>query len=484
MKEKTFLKGAFILSCGGFISKAIGAVYRVLLLGLIGATGMGRYQMIYPLYALLLTLSSAGIPSALSGWIAERGTTGEGNALLFRKAIKAIGLIGAIGTIGMLGLAPLFSFLQGGNLAWGYVALAPAVFLVAIIAVFRGYLQGKSRMLPTAVSEVIEQSVKVALGLLVAYLYRGDLEKLVPMLLFAVTISEGVALLYLWGKVRKTPREKGNEKSLPYKSLLKRSVPVTVSCLLLPVCTMIESVLIVRLLAYHTSEGVRLYGLFSGGVVSLVQLSSSVCYGFAVATIPTMSATSDVQLRRKKGAYAVGVTAIFGGLFTLGLLFFAPIIVKILFSSLDKASQALLVRLIRLSAPSAILLPITQTLASCLTGQGKAKIGARNMAFAVAVRLLLDFLLIGRKKFSIYGAVIASNVGYLVAFFLDLVYNLIITKRKGDQNDYGSEPWDSSRGFDGKGETRDLRRGRGACAHRSHKVLSNGGGFRGKTSDS
>ena len=207
-KKGSFIKGAATIAAGGFIAKIIGALYRIPLTNLIGGHGLGLYQMVYPVYCLLLTVSATGIPSSIAKLTAERLGKGEGDKPLFRTAMKLFLLIGLIGTALMCMLAPLLSRAQGSEeVRAGYYALAPSVLLVSAISVFRGWFQGKNKMLPTAVSEITEQVIKVGFGLLFAYLYRGNVQKAVVFLLLAVFTCIGV-LRYCGGK--RTERSGGN----------------------------------------------------------------------------------------------------------------------------------------------------------------------------------------------------------------------------------------------------------------------------------
>ena len=199
MERKEFIKGAVWITVGGFVSKLIGALYRIPLTNLIGGYGIGLYQMIYPFYCLLLTLSATGIPSAVSALTASELAKGSNARNTLSPAMKLFAFIGGIGTILMLLLSGTLAKAQGETaLVGGYITLAPSVFLVSILAVFRGWLQGKGNMKPTAISEILEQIIKVCIGLLFAYLYRGNIQKSVTALLFAVTVSELCAVCYMF----------------------------------------------------------------------------------------------------------------------------------------------------------------------------------------------------------------------------------------------------------------------------------------------
>lgn len=152
---------------GGFIAKLIGALYRIPLTNLIGGYGMGLYQMVYPFYCLLLTVSATGIPSSIAKMTAEKRARGISDKGVLKSALILFLSIGAVGALLMTALAPVLSRAQDyPDLKSGYIALAPSVFLVSAISVFRGWFQGENKMFPTALSEVTEQVVKVGLGLL------------------------------------------------------------------------------------------------------------------------------------------------------------------------------------------------------------------------------------------------------------------------------------------------------------------------------
>lgn len=465
-EKREFLRHAAVLSLSGFIAKLIGAAYRVPLANLVGGYGIGLYQMVYPVYSLLLTLSATGIPTAISKLVSERRALGVSERSVFLSALKLFALIGGVGTLMMAILAPVLSAAQGtGEILSGYLALAPSVFLVSLIAVFRGYFQGGQQMFPTAFSEIAEQLIKVLFGLLFAYLYRGNTVKAVTFLLFAVTVSEAGSLVFMLLFYRHSARlanrhanrHAAHRSALPLtapqtpkpfqegkhkvKDLLSLTVPVTLSTAILPLCGLVESVLIVRLLRTYVPNAVSLYGLFSGGAVTVVNLPVSVAHGLASASVVSVSAAyarGDRPTARRKIFFALFWTALFGLCSMLGLLVLARPAARLLFAALPDNEIKILVRLIRIYSVSALFLPCAQTLSACLTGLGKPKKAAWSMSIAVALRLVLDVLLVGVQKFSVYGLAIAADVCYLVAFLGNLVYNLIITSMRRRANDYGS----------------------------------------------
>lgn len=451
-KKGSFLKGAVLIASGGLLAKIIGALYRIPLTNLIGGHGIGLYQLVYPVYCLLLTVSATGIPSSIAKLTAEKLGRGESDKPLFKTALRLFLWIGLIGSLLMVALAPLLASLQGSReVTGGYFTLAPSVLLVSAISVLRGFFQGRNDMFPTAISEVIEQAVKVAFGLFFAYIFRDDIPKAVVFLLLSVSISELVALLVMIALYKLSPARKERGKDggrVAAKTILHTSIPVTLSALLIPFSTLVDSVLAVRLLSAYAPDPVALYGLFSGGAVTVINLPVSVCYGIAAASIPAV-ATAKAQAEdagaerktsvRKKIFFSFGITLLVSIPAAFGLYYFAEPVSKMIFRSLKGEELQTLVALIKTFAVSAFTLSCVQTLSACLTAQGKPQYAAVSMAIGMAVKTAVYVVLLKNAQISVFGLAYATNIGYLVAFLLNFVYNLKVSKSKRSKaNDNGN----------------------------------------------
>ena len=137
------------------------------------------------------------------------------------------------------------------------------------------------------------------------------------------------------------------------------------------------------------------------------------------------------------------------------LFFFSPLAVRILYRALASEEKLVLVRLVKIFCISAVFSSGAQTLSACLTAQGEPKHSLLSASVSSLVRLVLDIALVSSAKISVYGAAISANVGYFVAFFMDLLYNISITKRRKNANDNGSG-FGCRRGrFNGKRKTSD-----------------------------
>ncbi|MDR1917440.1 MAG: oligosaccharide flippase family protein, partial [Christensenellaceae bacterium] len=199
-KSKTgFVKGAVILAVAGVICRLLGVVFRIPLSNIIGNYGIGLYQLVFPLYSLLLIISSAGVPVAISKMVArERDNKPKCKKILFNStvALSAVGLVLAV--LFAVFCKPIAGF-QGKSEIWTlYLAIAPSVFFVCFISAFRGYFQGLNNMLPTAISQIVEQIVKVGAGLTLAFiLVKQSVLLAVFGAILAVSISELTATIFL-----------------------------------------------------------------------------------------------------------------------------------------------------------------------------------------------------------------------------------------------------------------------------------------------
>ncbi len=435
--KSSFLKGAAWIAAGGFIAKLIGALYRIPLTNLIGGRGLGLYQLVYPVYCLLLTVSATGIPSSIAKLTAERVAKGGDDRAVLKTAMKLFLWIGLAGTLVMAATAPFLSSAQGsGEVLGGYYALAPSVLLVSAISVFRGWFQGRNRMFPTALSEITEQGVKVGFGLLFAYLFRDDIEKAVVFLLLAVSLSELATLFLMLFLYKRTPAPREEKKDggrVAVKTVLKLSIPVTFSSILLPLSGLLDSVLAPRLLGAYASDAVTLYGLFAGGAVTVINLPVSVCYGIAAASVPRVAMAGQSRGKnsaRRRVLFSLSITFAVGAASAAGLYLFAEPAAKIIFRSLADDELSLLIELIRAFSVSALTLSCVQTLSACLTAQGKPQYAALSMLIALTVKTGIYAYLLQDSQISVFGLVYATNIAYAVAFLLDLLYNMYITRRK------------------------------------------------------
>ena len=417
------------LGGGAFISKVLGAIYRIPLTNLLGGYGLGLYQMVFPVYSLLLDFSGAGVPSALSSLIAKKEDKESYAYLYLKTAIKLLFLVGAIGSLIMLIFARPISLLQGNkNASKAYLYLAPAVFAVALICAFRGYFQGLMDMKPTAISQVIEQAIKVLLGLTFVKMLLPNIENAVAGATFAITLSEFCALIYLVlvYSLKKRRKKSANLKILINdfalkKEIIKSAIPITLISMVIPFSHFIDSFLIVNVLSVYRQDAIALYGILSGACLTVINLPVSLCYGVSTVSIPSVSSLKSEQERKEKAKKVLYLTLAFSLPCALFCCFFSPFIVNLLFKGLSFVEKSVAISLLRLLSPSILLLSVVQTQNAVLIGKGQSFKPIISLSVGVAVKILLNIILLKNPRINIYGSVVALIACYFVACLINLM---------------------------------------------------------------
>ncbi len=437
-KKQSFIQGALIISLGGFISKILGALYRIPLTNILGGEGMGIYQMVYPLYCILLTVSASGIPTGIARLISSGNGTGAE-----KRAFMLYGLIGVAGTFLMYALAgPLASVQHESAIRLCCVMLCPSVFFVSMLSVVRGYFQGRGNMYPTAVTEVSEQLIKVALGCTLAYIFRHDMNLAVASTLFAVTVSEAVSTLIAvyWYRRNRTVQPLFRVASVSYGAILGYTVPLTFTAIAMPVSQLVESIVAVNLLRNITDGATSLYGIFSGCAITIINLPVSVTYGLAAASVPQISPLAekgDEEGAKNKAFKALLLTFAISAPAAVALYVFAPLASRLIFSSLGEGEKELLVRLVRIMAVNAVSLSLVQTSSACLTSLGSPIKSTVTQWISAVLRVAVTAVLIAFTSLSISGAAISANCSYLVAGLINFWYIIRYKKKKSRED--GSE---------------------------------------------
>lgn len=435
MKKQGFIKGALIISVGGFISKLLGAVYRIPLVAYLGSEGMGIYQLVYPLYCILLTVSASGIPTGIARLISSGGYGAE------KRAFFLYGGIGLIGSLLMYMLAVPLSLAQGEEgVAICCRLLSPSVFFVAFISIVRGYFQGKGNMFPTAFSEVMEQGVKVAAGIALASFYRGNVVRATAAAVFAVTLSEAVTcitviIVYLTSQPIIKPLFK--IKQVSAKGIFAYTLPLTFSAIAVPVSQLFESMAVVNILRATAEDATSIYGIFSGCAVTVINLPVSITYGLAAASVPLISplaAKGDYKGAMANVKKSILYTALISVPFVIALLVFAPLAAKIIFPSLSAEEKTLLIKLIRVMSINALTSSVMQTSSACITSLGKPLHGVVTQWTTSLLRVALSALLVAATPLSVVGAALSANVCYFVAVIINLCYIIRIKNTKGHTN--------------------------------------------------
>lgn len=440
--SKGVVKGALVLCISALICKFIGIFYRIPLTNIIGAEGIGLYQLVFPIYSLLLILSSNALPVAISKIVSQKIKEQDFSyvAKLKKVAINFFGLFGFVLTVLLMLFAKQISSLQGNESAFiGYIAIAPSVFLVSILSVYRGIFQGFKDMKPTGYSQVIEQVVKLVLGLfLPIYFSSYGLAFQVGMALVGVTISEFIALIYiivLFYFFKKT-KIKTNIISLnnaKYKDilkvLLKTTFPIMLANCIIPLCVVIESFLIINGLVYvgyNILYATQVYGVYSGVVTTLINVPIVLASSIGVALVPHISAenkSNDVTVNTSKDnkEKSSALYQSFNNCVKLGLIiaipsalffcFFSFFIIRLLYPTLEFELQNLSALLLIFSSINIVSLSFTYICSSYLQALGNLYEPVICMSIMNFLRLIISFIAL--IKFGILSFIAFSAFVYI-----------------------------------------------------------------------
>lgn len=432
-RQKAMRMGALTLGVGAIISKILGAVYRIPLISIIGGEGVGIYQLVFPVYTVLLDFAGGAFPSAISKIVSSfHGEDSKKRSYsLFKSALWLCTVLGGVASLLMIIFAKPLASAQGDSRAYiSYIFLAPAVFFVALISCYRGYFQGLMDMKPTAKSQVIEQTVKLIFGLSFAKLFMPNLSLSAGGATLAVTVSEVVAFLYVFSlfKRRKitgeSPKKEENRKNI--KTLIKIAVPITLIGIAIPFSQVIDSFLMVNIMGKYRSDATMLYGLLSGASMTVINLPVSVCYGISASVIPAVSGEREGE-KQKSAQNAMLLTLAVSVISAVAVYFLSPFAVKILFRGLRNSEAEITVRLIRLLSPSVALLSLIQTSNGALIGMNKVYSPLISLGGGIIVKTVINLLLLPNPTLNVFGGAIAINACY---FFTCLV-NLILLISNG-----------------------------------------------------
>ena len=429
-KKKSLLRGGVVLTFFGIFAKFIGMFYRIPLTNILGAKGMGVYQMIFPVYALLVSVTSTAVPILVS----RNMNALEDDRLkkgFFTETLKHSLLAGAFFGLMLIVGAKLLGFLQGNDsVEYGYYIIAPAVFFVSVLSAFRGWFNASLNTLHTALTSVFEQAFKLS-GILAAYLVKATGFAAVMIALSGIVLSELIACVYalILFFVKGGRFERGIIK-IPVSAFLGASIPLTIGGLVFPIALFADSILVVRFLELSGMEhgmAISEYGIFSGAVGTLINVPASLAISFAITMIPVVARHK--KERNIEGIKQGEMSALKAVLMialpsTVALFVVAKPLMGFLYPRFTLEEQTQAVFLLRISVLQIPIISVLQLYGAYLQALDKGVISARNMLIAGIVKLAVNFSAI---KIGIIGIVIANTLCYVVCAALDIYYGRVLS---------------------------------------------------------
>lgn len=456
-KNRSFVKMAAILAMAGILVRVIGFLYRLPLTNMIGDEGNGIYAAGYNIYNFFLIMSSAGLPVAISRMVAEKLALEEySNA----KRIFKVSLFMA-GGLSLFFCALMFFGTYGFKIwcernghedylmyksVYCLFSLSPTIFIVGLMAVFRGYFQGFQTTVPTSVSQVVEQVFNAVFSVLLAWLWMkfgveygaaggtagtgvGALFGLVCLVVFFFSTRESRRKIYEEDKKKYTLESAGTIT----KNLVKIAVPIITGTAIFSMTNFVDMAMVESRLAaagFDPDTITKLYGQLNGKYVTISTMPVSISTAIATAVIPSIAlslARKEKEVVRTKVDTALRVTMIVSIPAACGLGVLGSPILKMLFPRHSEGGS-----LITAGALSVVFLALSQISTGVLQGIGEVKKPAFNALWGALIKIPCNFIFIAIPSINIIGAIISTTVCYALCSFLNFKALVKATKVRPD----------------------------------------------------
>lgn len=452
-KKSTFFGGAAILTISAILVKLIGAIYKIPLGNILTDEAMGDFNAAYNIYNFFLTISTAGLPVALSKTVSEAHTLGRGNQMnrVFRVAFITFLVLGGVGFL----LLSVFCkpmagvVLSNPKAVYCVLALSPSVLCVCVMSAFRGYFQGRFDMTPTGVSQIIESFLKLAVGLSLAMFimnmaiepedYRNRMAAAGAMV--GVSVGSVVALVYLVITFLRK-RDKAAYHDRPesdgtiFRNLMRIAIPITLGAASTSIVTLVDTNLVMDQLqnVFVKVHGMAedpaldsarsLYGIYSK-CMSIYNLPFSMMVPLTASIIPAVSACR--ARRDRLGAQKITESSMRIGMLLampmgVGLFALGEPIITTIFPAINGEVAGPLMSMLGLAA---VFVSIQLLCNSILQANGMVNLPIAVVIIGGVVKLVVNYTLVGNPDILINGA----PIGTLSCFVVESVLEMLIIKR-------------------------------------------------------
>jgi len=431
LKKQSLVQGAFVLTIAAFISKILVLVNSIVQARVLGSEGIGLKMMVMPFMGLMVTLTTIGLPVAISRLVAEADAQRNG-AKVKKILIVASTLTGSLSIV-VVSLAIFCGnvlssyFLIDSRSYYSFMALIPIIPIMAVSGVLKGYFRGMQTMNPMAVSQVIEQIIRIGFTyFLVLRLIPYGIEYAAAGAVLSSVIGEALSLLYLivvfklshQTKVRIPTWNKISKGRDILAKLLQTALPTTGNGLIFSVSKAIQPIIITKSLAVAGVSAVMItkdYGMLTGFVMPLLFFPGFINQALGVTLVPAISeakATNNIKLIHRRLHQAICVALSVGVPSTTILYLFAQELMTVIYKSQQAAPY------LKFIAPFFLFYYLQTPLQSALVGMGHAKAAMFNNMISKGTTLLLIYPLCANLKLGMYGVILAVSIGVILETLL------------------------------------------------------------------
>ena len=434
-KKQSFLHGTMLLAMATAIVKVIGALYKIPLNAIIGEQGFGYYSTAYEIYTVLLMISTAGLPVAMSRMISQASSLGNYRQVrkIYTVSRTIFLSLGLIGTLLMTLFCKQLAAFQEQPDAWAAIGtLGPCCFLICLMSTYRGFFQGQSNMLPTSISQVLEAICKLIVGIAAALLikfYWHSIPLAAGGAIFGVTMSCLISSFYLNRCFRKafkempaSAEEVTSGKDIA-KGLLAIAIPITIGSAGLQILTVLETkIYMSQLLTFLTQDQADTQKGIYNMTQTIFNMPCAFITPITISIIPAITAqitSGDKKAARITEESAVRVTGLISAPCAVGLAVLAEPVTGLLggYAGEKLALSTSLMTILGICIVFNALVLLTNAI---MQAHGHVNLPVINMFIGGAVKLIAVFVLTGNENIGILGTPIGSLLCYLCITVLNL----------------------------------------------------------------
>lgn len=415
MKKNKFITSTIILIIGGFITKLLGMLIKIVMTRLVGTEGIGLYMLVNPTFILFVAIAVLGMPTAISKLVAEEK---RNNRKIIFSAVPIVLLLNLILMITIILSAKFISnnLLHEPRTYYSILMMAFVLPFISISSILRGYFFGKQKMLPHVISNIVEDVVKLIILIfcIPMYMIKG-LEYAVAFLIISSVLSELasiIALLFFLPKDFKLSKNDIKPDSNNIKDIMNISLPATGSRLIGSIGLFFEPIIMTYILlkvGYDNNFIITEYGILNGYVMPLILLPSFFTQAISQALLPVVSnsySRNEKTYTKKKITQAIFFSLLIGIPATIIFIVWPEIPLKLIYNTNEGINY------IKFLAPIVLLHYIQAPLTSAMQAMGKAKEAMKGTLIGTIIKTLT--LIIGcYSKIGLWGLVIASSLNII-----------------------------------------------------------------------
>ena len=434
-KKQNFLQGTALLAMATAIVKIIGAFYKIPLNAIIGEKGFGYFNTAYEIYNVLLMISTAGLPVAMSRMISQASSLKHYNQVrrIYSTARGIFLGLGITGTLLMTLFCRQLAAFQNQPDAWAAIGfLGPCVLLICIMSTFRGFFQGQGNMLPTSISQVIEAIVKLIVGIAAAWLLlksTGSVALAAGGAILGVTASCMVSSVYLFGCFRKVyphmdqtddkPRSFGDTA----KGLMIIAIPITLGSAGLQFLTMLETKIYMgRLLEFYTQAAADTMRGIYGMTQTIFNMPCAFITPITISIIPAITSQlttcHDLEAKATEES-AIRITGLISMPCAFGLGLLAQPVTALL-GGYTGDNLILATKLMTILGFSIMFNAVVLVTTAIMQAHGHATRPVINMLIGGVLKLAAVFILTGNPNIGIVGTPVGTLMCYLAISVLNI----------------------------------------------------------------